>query len=230
MGNQQLDSLTREQLQVFISGILGDGSITTTNSDSTYFKTNCKYEEYIDFKSSLLGNMAKKKKYIQCNGYSQTPIWEMRSCSSYILKAIKNFSIQKIINNLDELGIALWFYDDGSLHHKDLFYNLNTHSFSKEIQENIFIPFFNTKNIYPVLRRERKKDGRVFYYLSINKLKGAGEVSKILQKYPINCYSYKLWSSETIQKWSKLQEKLKSEDLTVFDLPKQTLGKMFRDC
>lgn len=32
------------------------------------------------------------------------------------------------------------------------------------------------------------------------------------KKQLISCYSYKLWSSETIQKWSKLQEKLKSTD------------------
>lgn len=40
-----------------------------------------------------------------------------------------------------------------------------------------------------------------------NKVKGCS--------YSINCYNYKLWSSETIQKWSKLEAQLKSEGLTV---------------
>ena len=33
-----------------------------------------------------------------------------------------------------------------------------------------------------------------------------------MRKYYLPCYSYKLISSETIQKWSKLQEELKSSD------------------
>ena len=34
--------------------------------------------------------------------------------------------------------------------------------------------------------------------------------SEILNKYPVSCYNYKVWSSETIQNWSKMQEHLKS--------------------
>lgn len=33
---------------------------------------------------------------------------------------------------------------------------------------------------------------------------------QLQEKYPINCYNYKRWSSETIQKWSKTQGSLKS--------------------
>lgn len=212
MDNQQLCSFTREQLQVFLTSQLGDGCIATSNSNSTYYITNCKHKEYIDFKISLLSEFYKNSRCIEENGFAKTPIWEMRSKSSNDLLYIKNLDIKDIIDNLDDLGIALWFYDDGSLHQKKLFYNLNTHKFSKEIQEEIFIPFFNKFGIFPKLRIERKNDGREFYYLSIGKYDGAYKISEILNKYPINCYTYKRWSSETIQKWSKLQEKLKSTD------------------
>ena len=212
MDNQQLNLLNREQLQVFLSGRLGDGCITTSNTNSTYYITNCKFEEYIDFKAKLLGDKFKKKSITEKNGFCQTPIYNMRSCSLDILKSIKAMPIQEVVNHLDDLGIALWFYDDGSLHKTKLFYNLNTQAFSKEIQEEIFIPFFNKRGIYPTLRTEKKADGRIFYYLSINKFSGAAIISQILSKYPINCYSYKRWSSETIQKWSKVQEHLKSTD------------------
>lgn len=40
MDNQQLCVLDDNQLQVFMTGILGDGCITTTNSNSTYYSTN----------------------------------------------------------------------------------------------------------------------------------------------------------------------------------------------
>ena len=48
------NNLSNEKLQVFLTSRLGDGCIHTTNSNSTYYSTNCKYEEYIDFKISLL--------------------------------------------------------------------------------------------------------------------------------------------------------------------------------
>lgn len=41
---------------------------------------------------------------------------------------------------------------------------------------------------------------------------GAYEISNILNKYPVDCYNYKVWSSETILNWSKMQEYLKSTD------------------
>ncbi len=229
MDNQQLYPFTREQLQVFLSARLGDGHIQTTNSNSTFYSTNCVHKEYIDFKKSLLGDMFKAEHYLEENGYCKTPIYIMRSCSNPALKVIKNLPIKEVLSNLDDLGIALWVYDDGSLHKDNLFYNLNTHSFSKEIQEDLFIPFFNNLGIYPVLRKEQKKDGRLFYYLCINKLKGAATISSILDKYPVNCFSYKRWSSETIQKWSKLQEKLKSENIEMSSLHPRTIGKLLKD-
>ena len=227
MDNQQLNIFTKGQLQVFLTSQLGDGHIQTTNSNSTYYSTNCKFEEYIDFKSTLLGNMFKHKALKLNNGYSKTPIYVMNSKASSALLNIKRMSIVDIINNLDELGIALWFYDDGSLHKSKLFYNLSTHKFSKEIQEKVFIPFFNKLGIYPKLRIERKKDGRIFYYLCIGKFSGAIKISNILSKYPVNCYSYKRLSSETIQRWSKLQEELKSEGIEIMDLNTNILGKLF---
>ena len=40
-------------------------------------------------------------------------------------------------------------------------------------------------------------------------------------KYKVNCYNYKIWSSETIQNWSKLQEWLKSSGNLNFSSRKQ---------
>lgn len=206
-------SLSENQLQVILSGVLGDGIIYTTKSNSTLFMTNCKYEEYIDYKTALLGGLAKAKGFIEKNGYSHTSIYTLRTRSDKDLKVIKCFSLGEILDRLNTLGLALWSYDDGSLHKKNHFYNLNTHSFTKEDQEQFIIPFFNGLGIYPKLQIERKSDSRVFWYLRIGKFSGADKVSAILENYPIGCYSYKRWGSETIQKWSKFQEELKSVDV-----------------
>ena len=221
-------SLSENQLQVVLSGILGDGYIHKTNSNSTYFVTNCKYEEYVNYKMNLLGDLFKSKSYIKENGFCKTPINVLRTKASEVFEIVKELSIKEILDNLNELGIALWFYDDGSLHKKNLFYNLNTHSFSREIQETYFIPFFNRLGIYPKLQIERKKDGREFWYLRIGKFSGADKISDILEKYPIKCYSYKRWSSETIQKWSKFQEGLKSTDIDFKSLNSQAQTALFK--
>ena len=221
-------SFSPSQLQVFLSGMLGDGCIATTNSNSTYYCSNCKFEEYIDFKKGLLGDMFKCKSFQTENGFCKTPIHLLRSKSNSDLLKIKEMSIKEILDNLDELGIALWFYDDGSLHKKKLFYNLNTQGFSKEIQEMYFIPFFNRLGIYPSLQIEHKKDGRVFWYLRIGKFSGADKISQILEKFPVKCYSYKRWGSETIQEWSKFQEKLKSTDIDFNSLNSQAKTALYK--
>ena len=226
--NQQLQALSREQLQVFLSGRFGDGTITTTNSNSTYYKTNCKFREYLEYKQKLLGSMSKDITYLEENGYCKTPIYNLRSCSSNVLKYIKELPLEEVLNMLDDLGIALWIYDDGSLHKSNLFYNINTQALSKEFQEEHLIPFFNKWNIFPKLQVENKKDGKQYWYLRVPKYEGAAEISKILDKYPINCYSYKRWSSETIQKWSKLQEQLKSQGKSTSDFKPYSLGCMMK--
>ena len=98
---------------------------------------------------------------------------------------------------------------------KNLFYNLNTHSFSEEIHRDVLVPYFRNKGLLPDVYIDRKKDGREFYYLYFGKHYGAYDIAQLLEKYPIDCYSYKRWSSETIQKWSKLLAQLKSENKAI---------------
>jgi hypothetical protein len=112
------------------------------------------------------------------------------------------------------------------LHKRALFYNLNTQKFSRE--DNIYIAnYLNRKwGIKAIPTIERKKDGREFWYLRIRKFEGAFMVSEIMRNYYLPCYDYKLISSETIQKWSKLQEELKSADKDIKDFHPKTLHSM----
>lgn len=204
-------NLSNEQLQVLLTGKFGDGCLSTpkTCKDNSMYHSNCIHEEYIDFKIKLLGDLVSSKSFIKSNGYSKTPIWQFYTHVNPEITKIKNISIEEGLNLMDDLGVALWFYDDGSLHKSKLFYNLNTQSFSREINEDLFIPFLKKFDINAKTTIERKKDRREFWYLRIGKYDGAFEISTILNKYPVNCFNYKIWSSETIQNWSKLQEELK---------------------
>lgn len=205
--NKQLYNFTEGQTQVFLTSQLGDGCIVTSNSGSTYYLSNCKYKEYLEFKKQLIGK-GRIKKQLR-NGYSQTPIWLYYGGAWEHLSDIKNMELSERLANLDELGLALWFYDDGSLHKRDCYYNLNTQKFSFDEHEKILVPYFNSIGLTAHIRID-KSHSHPLYYLGFNKYEGAYGIYLLLQKFPVNCYSYKLWSSETIQKWSKLQERLKS--------------------
>lgn len=214
MGNQQLCNLSNEFKQVVLSGILGDGCLYNQNKDikkgNYMYLTSCIHKEYIDYKCNILSILKPKIGYIKENGYCKTPIYTLRTLSSNILTNFSKYNLKTICDNIDELGLALWFYDDCSLHKHKLFYNINTQSFTKEEQEEFLIPLLNRFNIFPKITKEVKKNGNVYYYLRVSKFEGSFEISTILKKLPFKCFNYKLWSSETIHFWSKLQVQLKS--------------------
>lgn len=209
-------NLSNEQIQVLLTGKFGDGCLSTPKScvDNSLYSSNSIHEEYVDFKIKLLGNLASKKSRISSNGYAKTPIWQFHTHVSPDITKIKNMDIETALNLMDDLGVALWFYDGGSLHKTKLFYNLNTQAFSQEINQDLFVPFLSKFGIFAKPTIERKRDGREFWYLRISRYEGAYEITQLLNKYPVHCYNYKVWSSETIQNWSKLQEQLKSIDAT----------------
>lgn len=213
--NQQDCNLNSNQIQVLLTGTFGDGHISLNKSGSSIYSSNCIHEEYIDYKLNLLENLAGSKKTYLNQGFKKS---EITSCISKASKEITNFNsktIEQKLNCMNEVGLALWFYDDGSLHKKYDFFNLNTHKFSEEIQQDVFIPFFDSFDMKPKILKDKKQDGREFSYLYFGKHFGTYEIMQILEKYPIDCFKYKLWSSETIQKWSKLKAELKSRNMEV---------------
>lgn len=214
IGQSAALNLNNEQLQVLLTGKFGDGCLVVPRSENSnsYYSTNCIHKEYLEFKQKLLGDLANSINYVEHNGFAQKPIYRMSTSAKSSITQIRNMSVEEALSYMDDLGIALWFYDDGSMHKTKLFYNLNTQAFSEEINRDVFVPFFQKFNIYAKPTIERKKDGREFWYLRISKYEGAYEISQILNKYYVDCYNYKIWSSETIQNWSKMQEYLKSEN------------------
>lgn len=219
MDNQQLYDLNNNQLQVILTGIFGDGCISAprSNNNKAIYSTSCKHREYLELKSSLLEELANPIGFNPINGYAGNSIHLLTTKAHEGVNLIRGNSIEENLKLVDDLGLVLWIYDDGSLHKTKLFYNLNTQFFSRELQEDLFVPFFRERNILAKVTVERKKDGREFYYLRISRYEGASKITKLLSKYPVDCYNYKLWSSETIQKWSSFQEEAKSKGLVGVD-------------
>lgn len=215
------NELNNNQLQVLLTGFFGDGSLYSRQRENKkinfYYSTNSIYKEYMEYKKNLLSDLCTSKITESINqGFKKNTIYRIHSCTSSAITKIAELAPEKAISLMDDLGLALWFYDDGSLHKTKEFYNLNTQKFSREFNQDVIVPFLkNNFDITAIPTIERKQDGREFWYLRIRRFEGAFTITEILKKHFVNCFNYKLISSETIQKWSKLQEKLKSEDISI---------------
>lgn len=193
--------INNEQKQLMLSGLLGDGSIK--HSHVSY---NCMYREYMVYKKQLAGKLAKSEVIENSNlGFKKgSKIYNFSMKVNDYSRYLVNTPLSETIKDLDEMGLALWLMDDGSLHKKNYFYNINTHSFSREDEENILIPKLNEFGVYPSILTEKKKDGRLFSYLYISKWNGAMILSNILRKYVVDCYTYKLIPKEIEDAYFKL--------------------------
>lgn len=220
--------LTEEQIQVLLTGKFGDGCFVQT-PNQVYYGACCIYKEYIDFKAHLLGDLVSKITTVENKGFKEGIIYRFFTLADPRICLIADESLEDSLNRMTDLGFALWVYDDGSKHKDKEFYQINTQKYPKEVVESLFVPFLKNRfNITAIPTIERKKDGREFWYLRISKYQGADIINTILQKYPIECFKYKMWGSETIQKWSKLQEELKNEGIDIYSLEARTVSALLR--
>jgi hypothetical protein len=233
-------ALSNEQIQVLLTGKFGDGCFATNSHAkqrpdfnwSYYYVTSSINIDYILYKEKLLGSLCRTK--ILCSenkGYKKNLIFKLSTLSHQQITEIAKESLEASLCRMDELGFALWLYDDGSLHRKKQFYNLNTQAFSREVQYDLFVPFLKNRfGIVATPTIERKADGRSFWYLRIKKYDGAFTASEILSKYPIHGFEYKRIEDKTIEKWNTLQKELKSKDIDITSLHKKTLCSMLNKC
>lgn len=235
-GQSAAETLNNNQIQVILTGKFGDGCLVHNGREklqpnSKYnvsYTTNSTHLDYIAWKKALLGNLCSNDIRLSINcGYKQNIIYSLSTSVHPEITKISKESIEDSLNRMDELGFALWCYDDSSLHKRKDFYNLCTHSFTEDVQRNVIVPFL--KNRFDIIAKptiERKQDGREFCYLRICKFDGAFIISQILSRFPVSSFSYKRISSETIQKWSKLQEQLKSAGIDYNNLNKKHLSSL----
>lgn len=201
-----LTKLSHEEIQVILSGVFGDGCLYKSSTYHLY-KTSGKHKEYIKYKRSFFKNLrtGATGQYLN-NGFKKSKGYQFSTQSHPVITQIFTNSLEENLKKLSSLGVALWFFDDGALHHKKHFYNLNTHKFTKEEHVNALIPFFaEFWGAAPKLAQDRKKDGRHFYYLRFNKTYPSKTISDLLSMYPPSksYYKYKVFSSETISKESR---------------------------
>jgi len=207
-----MKELTNEQKQVLLSGILGDGCL---RNGRAYF--SCIHKEYMDLKKKLLGDLALLVEKKRNDGYKKGAfIFKLDTLMHPQIKEYQKYTVQQIVNELDELGIALLIFDDGSRHKKNNFYNINTHAQTREDEQDVIIPFLNKFDVYPTILTEAKKDGRIFSYLYVSKWNGAMVLSRMLRKFNLECYAYKLMPIEMENAYFEVKDK---EDFLALTTP-----------
>ena len=116
-------SLSKEQKRLLIALLIGDGTI----SSNYVFKLSHSIEqrEYLEWKVSLLNRFGIKnngiKEYVSSCGYNfgKRVLYSQMSLHSTIKALRRSIYIPKktitrrLLNWLDELGLAIWYMDDG---------------------------------------------------------------------------------------------------------------------
>lgn len=201
--------------QIILGSILGDGNITK-NLRVKNSKLNCnsklsikhslKQKEYVKYKELLLNKEGIKthlniiKPGIKKPSYIKNRL--IKDNGSIILDTQKNISINKyrnlfykdykIIDNkifeLDKLGLAIWYMDDGSKHNTS--YYLNTQNFDYKDQKILLNMLNNNFNIKASIHKSRK-----LFNIYIKK-ESKNIFTNIIKPYICKSMLYKLHGSQ----------------------------------
>ncbi len=164
---------------------------------------NCiKNEDYIKMKCDALDMLdISRLKIIQNGGYKPGPYFRATSLIDARLVSFyedtyrdgKRLISEKILNMMGEAGLAVWIQDDGSCGSRMI--RLNTQRYGLEGNRNLKEWFEKKYNVYPVVCPERKRDGRIFYFLSFC-VRDSLKIYSLIRDFIVPSMRYKFVSLE----------------------------------
>ena len=124
------ESFPYEIKQLILGSLLGDASINANDKDGGYrcvhFSQSDKQIAYFNYKKNLLGKYALGER-TRTSGYGSL-MHEMHTTTNlelnkflneHCMKNRKKFVTQEWCNELDPMGLAFWYMDDGSISNRD---------------------------------------------------------------------------------------------------------------
>ncbi len=203
--NKKTNSLyNKEQLAVLVGTILGDGYIEKTNN--IRFNHSENQLKYLQFKKDILGggeiknnNDAICKKGVFKNTYRFNAPGNAQTKHLRSLFYDNNKkTIKNITQYIDEMSLAFWYMDDGSLQgNKYPYISLNTQSYSMT-DNMILCDFFENKwNVRPkidayVQRRNLLSDTSKNHHKMRFICEDSDKIFSMIAKYIPKCMEYKL--------------------------------------
>ena len=149
--------LTKIERQVILGGWLGDGSCLhqhgAMRNRGFCCRHSLKQKDYVDYKASLFKIPHKTRSYQVDNSFSKEK-YELTTCSygdinnlyNLCYKNEQKYITKEWLEELNWLGFAIWYMDDGSLHTgcKNTSIHLHTEGFSEKEVDTI-VNFYTEK-------------------------------------------------------------------------------------
>ena len=153
-------AINDDQVQLVYGSYLGNGSLhITKNRFRLIFIHNEKQKKYLEWKANMF--CVDNIKYIKHNGYSQKEAYSC--CTKYFdlinfdyynnKKSTDKYLPDKILNNIDERGLAIWFMDNGFVFKKIVYIYSNSFSYDTHLK---FIELFKKFGIQTEIFKSSK--------------------------------------------------------------------------
>ena len=194
-----------ESDEVLAGCLMGDGSLLK-NKGATNARLkigNCLNNyDYINMKCNIIKELnGRQIKKFKNNGYKPSDFFRVESLTNLKFTTIhsktykygKRIVDTKILDMMKTPGLAVWLQDDGSIYHGVI--NLCTHRYLLNGNKKIKKWFEARYNISPKIIRQKKSDGRIFYFLQIN-VNDSMEIYKKIKDYIVPSMRYKFISLE----------------------------------
>lgn len=148
-------------MNINLNAKFGDGCISLLRSGNYQLSFSSTNQSLIRYKATLLGSNVRPRKQSP-KAYGSKDLW-------YTVKTVPGFDLDVglLIEQITIEDFILWLLDDGSYHKRAGFMNLCSHALSRS--ENILLSFhlWHSLGIESRVIYEKKRDGRIFWYLYI---------------------------------------------------------------
>lgn len=189
--------LTREQKELIMGTMLGDGHIAKHGKYARLMISHCeKQKELTEYKAYRLNPLAlpiveaidKRKNYKYYN-FNTVTHHELDQIRSWYYTDSKKIVPDNIISWLTPLALSVWIMDDGTLNNR-VNMRISTDSFSEKENYKLLEVL---KILYDVNGKvcEYQRRGNKYYYLSFNK-RNSIILSNVVRPYIIPCMKYKI--------------------------------------
>lgn len=156
--NQQASA----RADITLNALFGDGCATLMKSGNVCLKFSSSCKQLIEYKTTLLGSKVHSR--------NQDPRAWGKKLMYFTSLTVPAFCMDKAtrIKDITMSDFILWYLDDGSYHKSRHFMNLCSHALGYELNLILQKHLQDKLKIKSTVASERKKDGRVFYYLYIS--------------------------------------------------------------
>lgn len=198
----------KQKNEILYACAIGDGCITIRKSGNGFLhiKHGQKQKEYLEWKANLLAKALEVDNIVvheingkdySFNGYNMTgkkvELW-----TPYKKKFVKirNFLYKNghkrinryCLNRLEELGLSIWYMDDGSLNNQRV---INFNTYTSDYSEHVGIQkWFREKWNIETKIMGRNRNNKVQYYIHLNTL-NSKKLIDIIAKYVLQIESMK---------------------------------------